>query len=60
MEKLHKKTCKTALPTAHATAFPPNVLKWLAPSKLLAISGVVTTAANGKPLPIPKNKLHLN
>lgn len=44
---------KTASPAALAIGLPPYVLKCLAFSKLLAMAGVVTTAANGKPLPIP-------
>ena len=45
-------TSRTAWPIAALTGFPPNVLKYSMP--LLndaATSGVVTTAANGWPLP---------
>lgn len=61
--QLHKKTIenvtqtfhtsKTEIPTVHATGFPPKVLKWPALVNAFATSGVVTTAASGKPLPIP-------
>mmetsp|Transcript_431 Transcript_431/g.1265 ORF Transcript_431/g.1265 Transcript_431/m.1265 type:complete len:219 (-) Transcript_431:324-980(-) len=45
-------TSRTARPAAHATGFPPNVLKYSWPfAKEAAISSVHTTAANGKPLP---------
>jgi len=46
-------TSRTADPTAEATGFPPYVLKWRAVPMPLAISGVVTTAARGYPLPMP-------
>ena len=46
-------TSSTVDPTAQASGFPPNVLKCIALVILCAISGDVTTAASGKPLPIP-------
>ena len=44
----------TAEPTAQATGLPPNVLKCRACDITEAISLVVTTAAIGNPLAIPK------
>lgn len=46
-------TSSTADPTADDIGLPPYVLKWRAEDIVLAISGVVTTAAKGNPLPIP-------
>ena len=46
-------TSSTAEPTEQAMGLPPNVLKWRAFPIVSAISGVVATAASGKPLPIP-------
>lgn len=46
-------TSKTAMPTVEATGFPPKVLKCKAALIVLAMAGVVTTAAIGYPLPIP-------
>ena len=46
-------TSKTADPTAQASGFPPNVLKCSASLNDAAICGVGTTAARGKPLPMP-------
>ena len=46
-------TSNTEDPTAHDSGFPPYVLKCRALPILAAISGVVTTAARGNPLPIP-------
>ena len=46
-------TSITAVPTAHDMGFPPKVLKCRALLIVAAISGVVTTAAMGNPLPIP-------
>ena len=44
---------RTARPMAQETGFPPKVLKYSMPlSKAPAISGVVTTAPRGWPLPI--------
>jgi len=40
-------TSKTAKPTVEATGLPPNVLKCKAAVRVLAIVGVVTTAAIG-------------
>jgi len=48
----HILTSRTMEPTVHARGFPPNVLMWRACCNDLAISGVVTTAAIGNPLPI--------
>ena len=48
-----KLTSKTADATEQAIGFPPNVLKYNACDKVLAISGVVTIAPIGNPLPIP-------
>jgi len=46
-------TSSTTSPTAQDTVFPPKVLKNSMPlSKEAAISGVVTTAPSGWPLPI--------
>ena len=46
-------TSRTAIPIAHETGLPPKVLKYSMPLlNEAAISGVVTTAANGWPLPI--------
>mmetsp|Transcript_10495 Transcript_10495/g.32605 ORF Transcript_10495/g.32605 Transcript_10495/m.32605 type:complete len:232 (-) Transcript_10495:801-1496(-) len=42
----------TAVPAAHATGFPPLVLKYCTPSKASAISRRHTTAPSGKPLPM--------
>ena len=44
---------KTALPPAEHTGFPPKVLKCSRCDIFFAISSVVTTAARGKPLPMP-------
>lgn len=46
-------TSKTEIPTADAKGLPPKVLKIEACVRHSAISEVVTTAAKGKPLPIP-------
>lgn len=46
-------TSRTAEPTAQDIGFPPKVLKKLAALRACAISGVVTTAASGNPLPMP-------
>ena len=46
-------TSRTAEPTALAIGLPPNVLKCDAWERVCAIFGVVTTAANGNPLPMP-------
>ena len=46
-------TSSTVDPTAQASGFPPKVLKCIALVILCAIFGDVTTAASGKPLPIP-------
>ena len=35
------------------TGLPPKVLKWMRLASTCAISGVVTTAASGQPLPMP-------
>ena len=51
--RYHRLTSRTAIPTALAKGLPPNVLKWSACESVAAILGVVTTAAIGKPLPIP-------
>lgn len=40
-------TSKTAKPTVEATGLPPNVLKCKAAVRVLAMVGVVTTAAIG-------------
>mmetsp|Transcript_39419 Transcript_39419/g.95764 ORF Transcript_39419/g.95764 Transcript_39419/m.95764 type:complete len:268 (+) Transcript_39419:685-1488(+) len=44
-------TESTSRPTAHATGLPPNVLKYSNLLDASATSGVVITAASGKPLP---------
>ena len=46
-------TSRTAEPTALAIGLPPNVMKCDAWERVCAIFGVVTTAANGNPLPMP-------
>lgn len=46
-------TLRTASPPAEHTGFPPKVLNWIFWARTRAISGVVTTAPNGKPFPIP-------
>ena len=53
LEIQKKRTSSTEDPTAQDRGLPPYVLKWRAPPITAAISGVVTTAARGKPLPIP-------
>lgn len=50
-------TSKTAIPTADAKGLPPKVLKIEACVRLSAIFEVVTTAASGKPFPIPSKFL---
>ena len=40
-------TSRTANPTVEATGLPPNVLKCKAAVRVLAMAGVVTTAAIG-------------
>src|SRR6266699_3377930 len=46
-------TSRTARPMAHETGLPPKVLKYSMPlSNEAAISGVLTTAARGCPLPM--------
>ena len=45
-------TSRTVDATAQASGLPPNVLKCCACWSDLAICGVVTTAAIGKPLPM--------
>ena len=46
-------TSRTASPISQETGFPPKVLKYSIPlANAAAISGVVTTAASGCPLPI--------
>lgn len=47
------RTLSTASPPAEQTGFPPKVLNCIFWASTLAISGVVTTAPSGKPLPIP-------
>lgn len=44
---------RTARPPAEHTGFPPKVLKCSRRDMVFAISSVVTTAAKGKPLPMP-------
>ena len=44
---------RTALPPAAHMGLAPNVLKWMRSFMTAAISGVVTTAARGRPLPMP-------
>lgn len=46
-------TSRTAEPTADAKGLPAKVLKCRASPSTDAISGVVTTAPIGNPLPIP-------
>mmetsp|Transcript_27549 Transcript_27549/g.70159 ORF Transcript_27549/g.70159 Transcript_27549/m.70159 type:complete len:202 (+) Transcript_27549:459-1064(+) len=46
-------TRSTARPPALHTGLPPYVLKCSLPAMEAAISGVVTTAARGRPLPMP-------
>lgn len=46
-------TSRTVDPTAQERGFPPNVLKCSALVRVWEISLVVTTAARGKPFPIP-------
>ena len=45
-------TCSTARAPAMTMGLPPNVLKWSLEARVWAISGVVTTAPIGRPLPI--------
>lgn len=45
-------TSNTEIPTAQAMGLPPKVLKWSAWDMVLAMAGVVTTAAKGNPLPM--------
>ena len=51
-------TRSTSRPPAQHTGLPPNVLKCRRCAIVDAISGVVTTAARGSPLPMPYTGYH--
>lgn len=58
--KCNNHTSKTADPTAHDNGLPPNVLNIKDFLRWLEISLVVTTAAKGKPFPMPLARVTIN